>query len=339
MNSSTSTLVAEQAPLILAEINKAKSVLLHCHPAPDPDSVGSALAMKFALEQLGKKATVIQGDSDIPQAFMHFPGAKDIVKKSYLEIDPKEFDLFIVLDGASLERITRKGEVSFPASMTTVTIDHHRTNSNFASVNLVDSSYPSTAQMLFELFMLWGIKLDANIASNLFIGIFTDTGGFKYAGTTDRTFAAASELIKHVPDFPKLISKMENSWQPSDLAYQALAFSAVQEFFGGKVALSLVTLESLKEKGVATAEIGPSTISTVMRFVEPWIIAGALVETHENFIQVSFRSKDGDECDVSKLASALGGGGHKAAAGVTMRMPLAEAKEKVVSKIKELYNL
>src|SRR3989344_3205155 len=92
---------------ILSHIEKANSILLHCHPSPDPDSVGSVLAMKCALEQMGKKATVIKGDSDIPQAFMHFPGADTIVKKNFGEVDLKNFDLFIILDSASPEMISR----------------------------------------------------------------------------------------------------------------------------------------------------------------------------------------------------------------------------------------
>src|SRR5579872_6587049 len=100
-----SPLIKEKAPLILAEIKKATSILLHCHPSPDPDSVGSALAMKFALESLGKKATIIQGDNDIPRAYMHFPGAQDIVKKNFFELDLTQFDLFIVQDTGGLERI------------------------------------------------------------------------------------------------------------------------------------------------------------------------------------------------------------------------------------------
>src|SRR3954463_13074656 len=102
-----SPLIQEKAPVILAEIEKASSILLHCHPSPDPDSVGSALAMKFALEQLGKKVTVIRGDSEIPQAFMHFPGAGDIQSKSFGEVDLKNFDLFIIQDSGSPEMISR----------------------------------------------------------------------------------------------------------------------------------------------------------------------------------------------------------------------------------------
>src|SRR4051812_38019854 len=112
-----SATIKEQAPIILAEIKKAKSILLHCHPSPDPDSVGSALAMKFALEGLGKKVTVIKGDSDIPEAFNHFPGALEIMAKNFFEIDLSQFDIFIVQDSASIEMISRRGKIEFLPSL------------------------------------------------------------------------------------------------------------------------------------------------------------------------------------------------------------------------------
>src|ERR1035437_6801700 len=107
-------IVKKEAPKILAAIKSANNILLHCHPSPDPDSVGSALAMKFALEQLGKKATVIKGDSVIPQAFMHFPGANDIVQKNFGEVDLKEFDLFISLDAGGLNMISSLRPIIIP---------------------------------------------------------------------------------------------------------------------------------------------------------------------------------------------------------------------------------
>src|SRR3989344_3353977 len=123
-----------KASQIFDEIKKASSILLHCHPSPDPDSVGSALAMKFALEQLGKKATVIKGDSEIPQAFMHFPGAKEIIAENFFEVDLKEFNLFIILDSAAPEQISRFKPIKFPLPIRTIVIDHHRTNPGYADI-------------------------------------------------------------------------------------------------------------------------------------------------------------------------------------------------------------
>ncbi len=334
-----SPIIREKAPLILAEIKKAKSILLHCHPSPDPDSVGSALAMKFALESLGKKATVIRGDSEIPQAFMHFPGADEIVPKNFGEVDLKEFDLFIIQDSGSTEMMSRWKKISFPLPIRTVVIDHHPSNPSYADLNLVEPAYPAVAQILFDLFTLWDVKLTPEIAANLFIGMYTDTGGFKYTGTTGHSFAIASELVKAFPDFPRLISEMENSNTPETLAFEGLALDSIETFLGGALGLSVVSNSVLKSKAIPPLEISGAHVSTKLRTVAQWRVSGTLIEIEPEQIKMSFRSKDGDKYDVSKLAVALGGGGHKAAAGATLNMPLDEAKRQVVAKAKELYNL
>ncbi len=338
-NSQIDPIIIEKAPLILAEIKKANSILLHCHPSPDPDSVGSALAMKFALEQMGKKATVIKGDSVIPQAFMHFPGAADIVGKNFFEIDLAKFDLFIILDSGSVEMISRYKPITLPLPIRTVLIDHHASNSGYADVNLVVSSYPATGQVLFDLFDLWKIDITPDIAANLFMGIYTDTGGFKYPGTTVRTFNVAGELANIIPEFSRIISDMENSKTLTEIRFQALALSSIETFLDGQCGLSVISNAALKEHNIAKIDIHGEQIVQILRSVSEWKFSGILVEVEHGSVKMSLRSKDGEIYDVSKLAVALGGGGHKAAAGATVDMTIDEAKKLVVAKAKELYNL
>jgi len=333
-----SPLIKEKAPLILDVIKSVNTVLLHCHPSPDPDSVGSALAMKYALEQLGKRVSLIQGDSEIPQAFMQFPGAETIEKKNFFDLDLAQFDLFIILDSGSPEMISRWKPVEFPANLKTVIIDHHISNKGYAQLNLVESSYPATSQVLFDLFTIWQIEITLEIALNLFVGIFTDTGGFKYEGTSSRTFEVAAALAKISPQFPKLIGDMENSDTPGMISFQGLALSSIETECGGKLALSIVSKEDLVRQNIPIADARTSLISSTMRTVANWPIVGALIETEENKIRASFRTHD-DMYDLSKLASALGGGGHKAASGAVLSMSLEEARKLVVAKVKELYNL
>lgn len=339
MNNDISPIVREKAPLILEEIKKAKSILLHCHPSPDPDSVGSALAMKFAVEQLGKKATVIKGDSEIPQAFMHFPGAKDIVMKNFHEIDASEFDLFLCLDTAAVDRISIVAPITFPVSMKVVDIDHHPTNTGFGAINLVESSYPATAQILFDLFREWGIKITPAMAVNLFMGIYTDTGGFKFLNVTPSTFKAAGELVALCPDFSRFVADMENSNTVSDLHFKGLALSALEPILGGRVGIAAVSLDELKAKDIHDESVSAGMISSALRAVGEFDVVGALIEAEPRMVRASFRSKDADAFDVSLLAASFGGGGHRMAAGTLIPLSLTEAKQKVVEKMKELYNL
>lgn len=338
MSSDISPIIKEKAPLILAEIKKAKSILLHCHPSPDPDSVGSALAMKFALEGMGKKATVIKGDSDMPGAFMHFPGASDIVPKNFFEIDPKQFDLFIVLDSSS-NGISRLKAFELPASLKIINIDHHNSNPGFGAISCVVPSMSSCCEILYWLFKEMDIDITPAIAADLFIGMYTDTGGFKYAGTTANTFLAASALATLAPDFPVNISKMENSRTLEELIFQSKALASTEPLLGGRVGLATVTAALIKEVDIPADAVSAGMISSVLRSVAAFDVTGVLIETMPGEIKCSFRSKDGNEYDVSKLAVALGGGGHKAAAGAELKMSLSDAKKLVVAKAKELYNL
>jgi len=340
MNTSDiSPIILEKAPLILAEIKKANNILLHCHPLPDPDSTGSALAMKFALEQLGKKATVIKGDSEIPKGFMHFPGIESIVSKSFSEVDLSLFDLFISLDSGSVNMISQVNPPIKPLQIETIVIDHHATNELYGSINLVDTTSPAVSFILFQLLKIWSIELTRDIATNLFMGIYTDTGGFRYPPTDYRVLGAASELARISPDFTETIFKMENSQSKESIYYQALALSSVETFLNDNVAISIVSNKDLVEKKIPDECIRGISISNILKSVIGWNVGVSMIERIPGEIKVSFRTRDSLRFDVSKLAGLLGGGGHRAAAATVLRMSIDEAKKLVVSKAKELYNL
>jgi phosphoesterase RecJ-like protein len=328
-----------QASKILKAIKKSKRILLHCHPSPDPDSVGSALAMKYALEQLGKKVTIIQGDSEIPQAFMHFPGVGGIEKKSFSEVDLTKFDLFIIQDSGSPEMISRKNKPTFPLPIRTIVIDHHDSNKAYADINLIDAPAPSVTYILYKLFQEWNIKITPEIAANLFIGLYTDTGGFKYSVTGGNALTMAAELAHVFPAYPKLVFEMENSHEKEEIYVQAIALHSIQTFHNDHLAVSAVSKKSLDEKGVSAEALSQGYIASILKSVIGWDVAVCMVEVEAGTIKMSFRTRDAEKYDVSKLAVALGGGGHKGAAGAVLTMPLSEAVEKVVETTKKLYNL
>jgi phosphoesterase RecJ-like protein len=325
---------------ILEVIKSSNNILLHCHPNPDPDSVGSVLAMKIALEKLGKKVTVIRGDTEIPIAFRHFPKANEIIEKNFFEINKDDFDLFIILDSGSKEMISRKGEVVFGDKMRTINIDHHASNPGYAEINLVDSSYSSNAQLVFDLITSWGIEINHKMAINLFMGMYTDTGGFKYETVTAETYQIASELVKIAPDFHKYIFEMENSNTSDDLKFEGLALSSIKNFLNDNIAISAISQKDLESVGLNTrSNISLHIISNLLRSVIGWNIGVCLVEMEPNVFKVSFRTRDSTKFDVSKLAIALGGGGHKPAAGASIKLPKEQAIKAIVEKAKIIYNL
>ena len=330
--------VKNLAPQILAEIKKAQRILLHCHPSPDPDSVGGALAMMFALQYMGKDVTVIKGDSQLPAAFSCLPGYEQIVLKNIVEIDLSQFDLFIIQDSGSLKMISRLNDFVVPKNLNTIIIDHHNSNEKFAKLNLVETLYPANCQQLYDLFTLWDVKITPEIATNLFAGIFTDTGGFKYRGVTKETFEVATKLVGIAPNFSEIISKIENSNSPKQLWYESAMLGSATSYFGGRVGIANLPFSWFQEKKVDPEEIAKSDfLPNRLLSVAQWGIVVTMKEEKQNEVKMSFRSKNPDVYDVSKIAALLGGGGHKAASGLYLKMSLDEARQKVLEAITTTY--
>jgi bifunctional oligoribonuclease and PAP phosphatase NrnA len=329
-------IIQNLAPQILEEIKKNQKILLHCHPNPDPDSVGGSLAMMQVLEAMGKDVTVIRGDSEVPLPFGGLPGFEKLVNKNFFEIDLSKFDLFIILDSGGLDRISRISPVVFPAHLKTILIDHHVTDDLFAQINLIDTTYPATCQILYDLFVLWNVTITSEIAKCLMLGIYADTGGFGFPSTTSATFAAAAHLVEIAPDYASTIFFVDNSNTPGVIAYQALALNSITLHCNNHVAISAVSYDALQEKKIKAGELFPS-IANILKSVIGWEIGVKIVEDQPGGVKISFRTRDSKIHDVSKIATALGGGGHKAAAATYMKSSLEEAVKKVVETIGLLY--
>lgn len=327
------------APKILSLIKSSKNILLHCHVYPDPDCIGSVLAMTAALKQMRKDVTPILGDSEFPKHFEDIPNRDWLVIKNYSEVNTKDFDLFIILDSSGPHMISHLTEVVFPESMKTVIIDHHRSNHKYADLNLVDGSSSSTSEILFQLFRLWQVEIDDDMALQLFLGIFADTGGFKYMNTTPETFRVASELVRINSDFHQLAYNIENHHNPLDLEIMGIALSNIEKFSRGRIALSVFPYKTIVQKGLTREESSEGLIPDILRTVTDWRIVASLVEMSPGEVQVSIRTRYEDDYDVSKIAKAVGekGGGHRGAAGTTIRSSLEDAKTSLLETISNQY--
>ncbi|KKU92138.1 MAG: Phosphoesterase RecJ domain protein [Microgenomates group bacterium GW2011_GWA1_48_10] len=329
--------VKQMAPVIWEEIQKANNILLHCHPNPDADSIGSVLAMMHFLKSLGKNVTAIIGDSEKPTNLDFLPGFDQIEPKNYFQIDNSKFDLFLILDSSSLDQISKKSEMIFPQKLRTVVVDHHSSNREFGQVNLVDTSYGSLAEMIYDLFKLWHVQISPQMAICLFLGIYTDTG-FRYPRTTSDTFAAASELAKIYPDFPEAIFKLENSEEPERIKFIGLALSSVETYFNNNVAIAAVSFDQMEKLGIKARHTEKTDIPNYLKSVKGWNIGIKMNEVEVGKVSVSFRTRDASRWDVAKIATATGsGGGHPAAAGATIKKPLAEAKTFLLETIEKVY--
>lgn len=321
----------DSAKKALEIVEKANNILLHFHPSPDGDCMGSSLAMYFALTEMGKQVSVIQGDSNIPNFLKHLPGVNIVKAQNYFETDLSAFDLFIILDSGATSLISRVGDVIFPPGLNTLVIDHHSSNVGYGEFNLVDSSYPSTAELLYSVFKVWNVKLTHDIAANLFTGMYTDTGGFKFERTSERTFLAAAELVTHVPEFSTMIETMNNSNTLGLVTYVGLALSSIKIWNNGKIIMSIVTRDQIKTHNISDEEIKSYLLNSILGTIEGVIVSATVVEHGEDKISVSLRSRNAvKKVDVAKIAEIFGGGGHTGAAGIRGTGSGFELAEKIV---------
>lgn len=329
--------VKQMAPVIWDEIQKSKNILLHCHPSPDPDSIGSTLAFMHFLKKLDKNVTLIIGDSEKPRNLKSLPGFDEIQDKNYFEVDISKFDHFYILDSGAIDQISKKGEIKFPKTLTTVVIDHHSSNQEYGDINLVDTSYGSLAEIIYDLFKTWNVEITPEIAINLFLGIYTDTG-FKYPRTTYHTFETISELTKVYPDFTSMIFQMENNEEPERIKYLGLALNSIETYFKNNVAISAVSMEQLEKLGIKPRHTEKTDIPNILKSVIGWNIGIKMSEVEPGKVNVSFRTRDEKKWDVAKIAVATGaGGGHPAAAGASIKLPLADAKKFLLETIQKVY--
>lgn len=318
-------------------IESSDRILLHLHPSPDGDSVGSALAMYHVLHSMGKDVVVISGDDEPPEAFRALPGFEVIEHKNYFDIDISSFDLFIILDAASLDRVSRKGTIESPPTLKTVVIDHHASNSGFAQHNLILPSAPATAEILFELFEKWAWTITKEMAANLIVGIYTDTGCFRYPGTTKRTLEIFARLVEIYPEYIHLLTQLENTFDRAHYKYMELSLQAIEQYAEGKIILSTVSNDVLTQYGITQQHISRVEFVSYLRMSKDSVIAATLTEKKKGEVGISIRTAIQDRYDVSRIAKRLGGGGHKGAAGATVLGSVDEVKSKLLTAIFEEY--
>jgi phosphoesterase RecJ-like protein len=330
--------IEELAPEILEQIKKAEHILLSCHRGPDGDSLGSTLALHFYLKSLGKKVTHISGDNPVPKYLSSLPGFDLIEAKNFFEVDLSKIDLYIACDIGGLNQISRIKEVIFPKELKVIVIDHHKSNPGFGSIDLIDETAASACQIVYYLFKQWGVSITPEMAANLFVGMYTDSGGFKYPLTTEDTLLAAAELVKINPDFHKFIFEMENSLEPAFITFQTLALNNLEMAFDGQVAFSIVANHELLDKKILAKEWSPSEVANLFKSVKGWEIGVCLTEKEKGVFGGSFRTRDGVKFDLTKVTTLLGGGGHAAASGAPIKASSAnEAKLKLLEALAKSY--
>lgn len=307
---------------ILEEINKAKKIVIITHENPDGDAIGSSLAMKLALNQLGKNADVII--PEFPKTFEFLPGINEVKKESNIE----KYDLAIALDCASIKLLNGFTKY-FDNATVKVAIDHHSSNTMFADYNYVDQDAPACAQLLLVVFSYFNINVTKDIGTCILAGIITDTGGFRYEGVTADTFRFVAELCEKGIKVTQVYSQVYASKTRAKFELHRIALNRLEFLEDGKIAFTYVT--KADEEQVEAKNGDYDGIVENGRDVEGVEVSVFLRETDKG-IKVSLRSKN--YVNASEVAMMFGGGGHLRAAGCNIQGTIDQAKNQIINRVK-----
>jgi phosphoesterase RecJ-like protein len=296
---------------LLEEIRKAKRILINCHRSPDADSIGSALAMNKVLTNMRKTVKLVYPGEELYKNFRFLKGFEKIEPIDFSKFDFSDFDLFIALDSSSWEMVSGIKEMVLPA-IDVLVIDHHLTNTKYGKVNLVDEKVSSTGELLYRVLEDWGVEIEKDVATPLLTGIIGDTGVFRYPGVGSSTLEAAGKLIGAGADKDRIVSEIYASSDIKLVKFWVEILQNMQVDDEFQFVWSAVPYEKYSQLG-SLRLARESAAGQFAAIVEGTNFGIIMIEQEPKKLSVSLRSRSG--FDTTKVALALGGGGHIFASG------------------------
>jgi phosphoesterase RecJ-like protein len=298
--------VSDSIGEVVEAIRSRQSFLLTSHARPDGDAVGSSVALALALEALGKQATVVLRDP-VPASFRDFPAIDRIRIADRVE---ESADAAIVLECSD---ITRPGLAGLDR-YTLINIDHHLGNTMYGAVNWFDERAAACAELVADLIDALGVSWTGAIASHLYLGIVTDTGGLRYGSISMRTYETCRRIVNAGVDTPQLSRQIFESYSIGRVRLTGALLSAMTLHHDNRLAvmafddalLALCGATADDTEGLVNVPLGAREVVSVVM----------LKRQADGTWRISLRSKG--SVDVRAVAMKWQGGGHRNAAGCTM---------------------
>jgi phosphoesterase RecJ-like protein len=309
---------------VLEDIRRAERFCLVTHEHPDGDALGSLVAMHRILSALGKDSVMLMGPEEFPlpyeYRFFDLEGLSTVAPADVLE------RTVIYLDCGNIDRSPLTVVKGDDAHI--LNVDHHHDNTRFGDVDYVDPLSSCTAEMVWDLMVALGVEPDQELAEALYVGLVTDTGKFMYENTGPRAHLMAAALIEAGVDTHAIYRRLYEDMPEGKLELLARAGGGACSLphDGGALTMASLTREDLDATGAEDSY--SEGIVDHLRAVEGTKVAALAREVVSDADadparparkKVSLRSTDG-EVDVSAIARAGGGGGHRQAAGFTTEL-------------------
>lgn len=303
-------------------IENSNNICIVGHKSPDGDCIGSVMALyEFINVNYNNKNVCIGFDGKIPYNLIKYVNYNLIVD----DCENQNFDLLLVLDCSDKERLGKYGCL-IDNSKKTVCIDHHKTNTMFADVNIIDEEISSTGELLYHVLKISNKTINLKMAEYIYIAIVTDTGKFAYSSTTEETHIVAANLIKLGIDVAKLDTDIYSS-KPINIAEAYIeCISNINFYYNNKLGIAKISDAIIKKYGIDMNDI--EGVVEFIREVNEIEISCVLKEYDFNYTKVSLRAKN--YIDVAEISKKFGGGGHKRAAGFQLGTNLSDTEKIIV---------
>jgi len=307
---------------IYEKIEEARYILLLTHKNPDPDTLGSALALSSYLQRNQKKHKVFNlSKNSLPRKLEFLTGYSKIVDQL-----PKSYDLVIYIDCSEESMVGTK----IDKEVFSISIDHHQIDNSDLNLSLINPDSGSTGELIFDFFTYNDIKTTKDIATALYVSIYEDTVGFTTPRTTSNTFNTIAKLVDTGIDVATIANKLTRNDSLAKYRVLPKVLDTLELHCEGNIATVYCKELWLQQSGVDSSEID---------FVPNMILNIAIVKVAvyfrkvDNKIRVSLRGKG--DVNLSEVAKHFDGGGHKNAAGFNIEdSSIKELKERVLSYLK-----
>ena len=297
--------------------------LILTHRRPDGDTIGSSAVLCRGLRQLGKTAHVLR-NMEVTEKYLH-------LHQGLTKDCPETGDTLIAVDTAAPQLLPEA--YSHLAKFVRLRIDHHGSDTPFAPLQLVDPAAGACGEIIYDVLTEMGVTLDKPMAEALYTAVSTDTGCFRYANTTAHTFRTAAACWEAGGDLQTINQQIFDTNSFGKLRLQGWITENIRFRRGGQVAVC--ALPSQVERELNLTEDDLENVSGFPRSIEGVKIAATLRQTGDGCVKVSVRALPG--YDAAAVCAKFGGGGHKGAAGATLKAELEEAAAMVSMEMESLF--
>jgi bifunctional oligoribonuclease and PAP phosphatase NrnA len=299
--------------------------LLISHPRPDGDTIGCALALSYALRERGKAPT-LACVHPAPETMHYLPGADAFVQEVPENAD---IDLVVAIDMSDLQRTGGLYKEAWRHTLPLLVIDHHETNDGFGDVSVAMPEAAATALPMIPIIESLGVEIKDDLATALLLGILTDTRGLRTEATTPDVLATVARLIDAGGDYLSIVQKTLDAVPYQQMRGWGVALSRLQL----EDSIAWTTFPLAEKQALGIEDHDDLDLGNLVSQVAEAEIIATFLEMYDGTVKVSLRARPSH--NVAGIAKALGGGGHRLAAGCSVTGPLDAATAKVLPLVRQ----